>query len=304
MRLNRRQFLLLAGLSSVAAVSCDRTQSNPIEPSNRQEPYSANAITPPTGQPLLRFVALGDAGTGSDHQYAVAEAMTRYQQQHPYNLAVLVGDNIYDNGEIEKIGSVFERPYAKLLQQGVQFRAALGNHDVRTANGELQVRYSAFNMASRYYTYQQGPAQFFVLDTTADAPWKEQLAWLEQSLQRSAAPWKIVYGHHPIYSSGQYGSDAALIKLLTPLFQRHQVQLYINGHEHDYERTQRIAGTTYLTCGIGGATLRPVGRSRWTACAESRHGFVVLDMHRDRTVIQAIDTQGQIFDSGIVPLQA
>lgn len=85
---------------------------------------------------------------------------------------------------------------------------------------------------------------------------------------RSDAPWKVVFGHHPIYSSGQYGVNEPFISKLTPLFQKYRVQLYVNGHEHNYERTQPINGTTYLICGAG-AGVRPVGRSSWTTSNNS-----------------------------------
>lgn len=98
-------------------------------------------------------------------------------------------------------------------------------------------------------------------------------------LKSSAAAWKIVFGHHPIYSSGHYGTNQALIDSLTPLFQKYGVQLYINGHEHNYERTQPIQGTTYLITGIGGAQLRPVGRSPWTAFSTSRYGFSAIEIY-------------------------
>jgi phosphodiesterase/alkaline phosphatase D-like protein len=41
--------------------------------------------------------------------------MTNYHSKSPYDLVVLAGDNIYTNGEMEKIAAVFERPYAPLL---------------------------------------------------------------------------------------------------------------------------------------------------------------------------------------------
>lgn len=299
MGFNRRQFLALSGISSFFTglglhkfFSGSHAQSSavPLPPTMLQ----------PTDPPLLRFVAIGDVGSGDRHQYDVASAMTRYHDQHPYNLVVMVGDNIYNNGEISKIKAVFEDPYQQLLQRNVQFRACLGNHDIRTDNGEPQLRYAPFHMTGRYYTFQPAPVQFFALDTNGNADWQAQLVWLDRALGQSQAPWKVVYGHHPIYSSGVYGSNPAMIRALTPLFQRHRVQLYLNGHEHDYERTHPIQGTTYVTTGHGGASLRSVGKSDWTAFSISRYGFTVFDVYADRLVIQGIDSEGQVFDRGMM----
>lgn len=311
MRFNRRRFLSFIGLSSVSLVGVWHLLKNYVSRIGSLDPEPAIAASPqlsefakPVGTSRLRFVALADSGSGDRNQYAVGEAMARYHRQTTFSLAILAGDNIYTNGEMEKIGAVFEQPYRTVLQHGVKFHACLGNHDIRTANGELQLRYPGFNMQGRYYTFRQGPVQFFAIDTNGNAPWKAQLAWLQRELSRSDAPWKIVFGHHPIYSSGVYGSDRAMIQALTPLFKQYGVQLYINGHEHDYERTHIIDGTTYLITGIGGASLRRVGRSKWTAYSTSRFGFSALDVYDDRLQIQGIGADGRVFDRGIVPIHS
>jgi len=77
---------------------------------------------------------------------------------------------------------------------------------------------------------------FFLLDTNPGADWAEQQPWLEQALASSDAPWKVVVGHHPIYSAGRSGNNGPAITRLTPLFRRHGVQLYISCHEHHDER--------------------------------------------------------------------
>jgi 3',5'-cyclic AMP phosphodiesterase CpdA len=301
MKLKRRQFLFLSSLSAVGVGFLgiiSRYFSN-----NTNELETAIAATPTKKDLLLRFVSVADTGTGAGGQYAVARAMANYHSKNPYKLVVLAGDNIYNNGEIEKIGAVFERPYASLLKQGVKFQAVLGNHDIRTANGDLQLKYVGFNMKGRYYTFRQDKVQFFALDTNGNADWKNQLIWLEKELSRSNAPWKIVFGHHPIYASGAYGSNPQFIKNFTPLFQKYGVQLYINGHEHHYERTRSINGTTYLICG-GGAGTRPVGKNEWTEYSAERLSFAAYEVYPDRIEISGIGTDRRVFDRGIVPLRA
>ncbi len=242
---------------------------------------SCPKIASATSTSLWRFAAIADFGTGDANQYLVAKIMSCYCNRNPFPLVLLAGDNIYEHGEIEKIGTTFEIRYRELLQQDVKFYAALGNHDIRTNNGEDQIRYAGFNMNGRYYTFTRKPVQFFALDTNPEALWQEQLDWLERELANAQQPWKVVFGHHQIYASGKRGVDRELAEKLIPLFARYGVQLYINGHEHHYERTRSIEGTTYLTCGIG-AKLREVGKSDWTAHAVSRLGFAVVEVYRDR----------------------
>lgn len=264
--------------------------------------FSAADLQLPTGEPLLRFAAIADTGTGASGQYAVAAAMAAHHQERPYPLVVMAGDNIYPNGEMAAIARVFEQPYQALRDRGVRFQAVLGNHDVRSNNGGGQVVYPDFQMqGQRYYTFTQGPVQFFALDTNTNADWERQFPWLQQELAQSTAPWKVVVGHHQIYASGVYGVNTAQwATRLKTLFAEHRVNLYINGHEHHYERTHVIDGTTYLICG-NGAKLRPVARSPWTAYAVSQLGFTVCEVFEDVLVVQGRDAQGQVFDQGVVP---
>jgi predicted MPP superfamily phosphohydrolase len=249
---------------------------------------------------LFRFVSVADTGTGAKEQYAVAKAMKYYHQRNPYNLVILAGDNIYHNGEIEKVKAVFERPYKPLLRKGVKFYACLGNHDIRTDNGVPQTQYPGFNMqGKRYYTFVRNSVQFFALDTNSNADWENQLIWLEKELSLSKAAWKIVFGHHQIYASGIYGINYKFIKILTPLFKKYGVQLYINGHEHHYERTSSINGTTYVTCGAGSGNLA-VRSSEWTQYSTSKLSFAAYHVYPDRIEVCGIGTDNRILDQGII----
>jgi acid phosphatase len=303
MNFKRRQFLFLGGLTAFGSgllawkLFPQNSQNSEITP--REKVMAAHSSS---GDLLFRFVSVADTGTGAKGQYDVANAMTTYYQQKPYDLVVLAGDNIYNNGEMSKISEVFERPYRKLLKQGVKFHACLGNHDIRTANGDPQVAYPGFNMqGKRYYTFSQNQVQFFALDTNGNADWQNQLIWLEKELSASKATWKVVFGHHPTYASGHYGSNLTFIKNFTPLFQKYAVQLYINGHEHHYERTRSINGTTYLICGAGAGN-RPVGKSEWTEYSTSNLSFAVHEVYPDRIEVSGIGTDNRVFDRGVVKL--
>lgn len=299
--MKRRELLALLGITGIGGIIATQlSNGNPANAQGNAEDLDTPEISLPQGEPRLRFISLADTGTGNNGQYAVARAIAQFYRQSPFPLAILAGDNIYNNGEIEKIEPVFERPYQPILQQGVKFYACLGNHDVRTKNGAPQVEYPLFNMQGRYYTFTRSLVQFFALDTNRNADWDQQLEWLDEQLSHSSAPWKIVFGHHNIYSSGVYGVNQRLVSQLTPLFKHHKVQLYINGHEHHYERTQPINGTTYLTCGAG-AKLRPVGQSDWTAYATSQLSFASYDVYADQIAVRGINKDGKIIDRALIP---
>ena len=254
----------------------------------------------PTPSGRVRFLAVADTGSGNSHQRAVGAQMAAVHRQRPVDLVVLGGDNIYPSGDMALIEATFLRPYAELLAAKVPFHAVLGNHDIRTANGDPQVAYRPFGMKGRYYAVRRGDLELFMLDTNGNADWAGQLRWLRSALGTSTAPWKVVVGHHPIYSSGYYGNDPGLRGKIASLMQRHGVQLYINGHEHNYERSRPIEGITYLVVGGGGASLRPILPTDQSARALSTYSFAELEAGPRELTVAAWDSMGQLIDRAVI----
>ena len=267
---------------------------------------SENNFLETTEEPLLRFAAIADNGFGSPDQMAVAKSMWETYQQKPYSFVLMAGDNIYSYGEIKLAKAYFEEPYAPLLKENVKFYAVLGNHDIiKTQNGLDQINYKPFNMSDRYYSFKkgdvnEGTVEFFAIDTNKNAEWDIELEWLDQQLAKSTAPWKIVYGHHPLYSSGRHGSDPELAAKLAPIFAKHKVPLYLCGHDHGYERFNSINGTIYIVNGGGGAPLYKFGKSAQTAFVSSQFSFMTFDVYQDKIITKAIATNGKVFDRAII----
>ncbi len=90
---------------------------------------SAQPIALPNRSGSLKFAAIGDNGTGDREQYEVGQQMARAHATFPFDLVIMLGDNMYGDEDPDDFVEKFERPYAPLLNAGVMFRAALGNHD-------------------------------------------------------------------------------------------------------------------------------------------------------------------------------
>ena len=187
-----------------------------------QPPSPPTALKLPLKPGSFRFAVMGDTGRGQSGQYDVAKQMTAFHAQFPFDLVIMVGDNIYGSDGPEAMRAKFSTPYKPLLDAGVEFRAALGNHD-----NPNQRFYKLFNMGGeRYYSFHppkgaDGAAtssvRFFALDTNYLE--KVQLDWLDQELASSKSDWKIAFFHHPLYSSGKkHGSGLELRAVLEPLF--------------------------------------------------------------------------------------
>ena len=259
-------------------------------------PWSLARARIAEGQGRLHWLATADSGSGDANQRAVGLAMAAQRQRTPIDLVLLGGDNIYNDGDIRLVDRAFQQPYRELIAAGVPFHAVLGNHDIRTGNGAGQLAYTPFGMKGRWYNLRRGPVEFFLIDTNTNALWQQQLPWLRRALAASTAPWRVVVGHHPIRSSGFYGDDPAAIARLAPLFRRHGVKLYINGHEHNYERSRPIDGTTYLVVGNGGASLRPIVKGPNAAVVASVFGFASLSADAAGLTIEAWNTRGDRLD--------
>ena len=268
----------------------------------------AHAEEPQLTLPLVdgscRFAVIGDTGTGGDDQYRVGAEMARVRRRFPFDLVLMLGDNVYGRDTAADMKRKFEEPYKALLDAGVVFHASLGNHD-----DPSQRFYALFNMGGeRYYTYacRHDSVRFFALDTNYVTT--EQLDWLAKGLRAATERWKICYFHHPIYSTGKtHGSDIELRKTLEPLFVAYGVDVVFSGHDHMYERFIPQRGITYFVSGSAGK-LTPgnaVPEAGLTAKTfDAAHHFMLVEVAGDGLSFQAISETGATVDSGTIPRRA
>ena len=249
----------------------------------------------------LRFAAMGDTGQGDRGQMEMAAQMAKVHALFPFDLVIMLGDNIYGADGPADMQRKFETPYKPLLDAGVQFQATLGNHD-----NPNQRFYKPFNMGGkRYYTYRPANSngvRFFALDSNYVD--KVQLDWLEKELQASLSDWKIVYFHHPLYSSGAtHGSALETRAVLEPLFVKYGVSAVFTGHDHIYERIKpQKGGIVYFVSGAGGALRRgDIRPSEMVAKGfDTDYHFMIMEISGDEMFFQAISRAGATVDRGVI----
>jgi hypothetical protein len=253
----------------------------------------------PNKEGSLKFIVLGDFGTGEPAQYQLAEQIATLRGRFKYDLVVLVGDNLYGAERPQDFQKKFEIPYKPLLDAGVKFYASLGNHDARE-----QRFYKLFNMGGKlYYTFTpKSNIRFFAFESTYPEP--EQIRWLEKELAASNDDWKIVFFHHPLYSSGdRHGSDFRLREVLEPLFVKYNVSVVLNGHDHFYERIKPQKGIAYFVVGSGGQ-LRAGNIDRGSGITakgfDTDQVFMAAEISGDEMYFNAISRVGQTVDSGVL----
>jgi acid phosphatase len=275
----------------------------------------------------LNFIVFGDWGrNGEQDQLDVAAQMGIAAKDMDAKFIISVGDNFYENGvasvDDPQWQTSFEKVYSAPSLQ-VPWRVILGNHDYH-ADCDAQIAYAKtsprWKMPARYYVQPEKidaatAVDFFYLDTTPmvksyytdahtqkqvatqDVP--KQLAWFKDALAASTAPWKIVVGHHPIYSGGGHGDTAELIETILPLLQEHKVQAYFNGHDHDLQHLQ--AGDVNLFDSGAGSQHTLTFYTKRSKFAKSRSGFTAVALQPDKMDVRMIDDRGQLLYTTSIP---
>ena len=311
---SRRSFVRTLFVASQAAVA------------SRFLPAAALAAAAPAADGL-KFIIFGDWGrNGESDQAEVAAQMARFARETPPKLIISVGDNFYEDGVADtrdpQWQTSFERVYADPALQ-VPWYVILGNHDYRgscaaqLAYGQVSPRWQ---MPARYFqqTHQlnaRTTADFFYLDTSPmlemyhsdekmgpqiraqDVP--AQLAWFKSALAASTAQWKIVIGHHPIYSGGLHSDTAELIKNILPLLHEHKVQAYFNGHDHDLQHL--VEHKLNLFCSGAGSQVRMTFDTQYTKFSKAIPGFTTVNLTADTLEVRMIDYQGRVLHAVSIP---
>jgi calcineurin-like phosphoesterase family protein len=300
--------LLAAWLASgCRQSSVDRGALRATATTVRELSPAPGALALPLRDGSIRFAVIGDSGRGDVPQHDVARQMVAWRAKFPFEFVLMLGDNIYGTHTPQDYVQKFEEPYRALLDAGVAFYAAIGNHD-----DAGQIHYAKFNMEGRrYYTFRKSErrlgglvgagVRFFVLDSRSLDP--EQLGWLRDQLAESGTHWKIAYFHHPIYTSGRYGSGARTLRLaLEPILIAGDVDVVLSGHEHIYERIVPQHGITYFISGAAGSLrIGDVQPSPLTARGYDRdYHFMLMEVAGSELFFQAINRTGETIDAGVI----
>lgn len=276
----------------------------------------------------IAFLAIGDFGRhGAFTQKEVARDMGTVAEILDLNFTVSVGDNFYPTGvqstqDYQWISS-FESIYTHHLLHEPWF-VALGNHDYE-GNVQAQIDYSnvsrRWEMPNRYFERlieidNDQYLQLLVIDTNPmvskylkepekylginDQSTQEQLKWIEDKLSTTNPKivWRIVVGHHPLYSGGKRKTakeTQEIQNLLEPVFEKHKVDAYICGHEHDLQIIKRNNKPFTQFLSGAGSELRESGRTEGTLFADAVPGFMAFTLTNKVLTAYVIQSQKNDF---------
>jgi tartrate-resistant acid phosphatase type 5 len=311
-----RGFGVLAALSLVMHLGC-ADDGRDTDDTNAQGTADSEASGDETGEPAdkprrLRFIAVGDAGAGNDHQYAVAAMMEQVCAERGCQFALYLGDNFYEVGVEsamdEQFSSKFEQPYMDL---DFPFYVVLGNHDYGILGNHFeksqhQLDYAAasdkFVLPNEFYAFELEHVKFYGIDTARmvegmDVESQFEFVRQERESASDDIEWHIIFGHHPYISNGFWGNagnyagaegNGADIKTLFDEEVCGKFSVYFSGHDHNREWLEPTCGMQFILSGAG-SKLRPFVRrddnpSYWGDDQKTGFAWVEID---DRTMTVA-----------------
>ena len=269
------------------------TTSTSLSPAASTTPTTSGPSTTTTSLPAedpADLLVVGDWGSGTLPQGAVAGAMQRYADAHEVTAILTTGDNFYsDDWEF------LLEPYGWAAESSIPFWIVWGNHDVESQN-RIDAVNEAFDDPPRWSLFEWGQVDVVVLDsnqiTSAD-----QAVFFLNVMEASVRP-TIVVVHHPPYSCSHRGSTTELVNQVVSLLDD-DVVLVLSGHDHSYQRFL-LDGVNYVVTGGGGSSLNPLSECptnhpELLAGAELHH-FVTLEQTSEGIELTAIDVNGEGFD--------
>jgi hypothetical protein len=259
-----------------------------------------------TLNPSFDFMIFGDMGDGGSAQFALRNMILTLD----FDLAILTGDIIYNDGEWQNFDPRHFAPYKDIIKH-TAFFPALGNHDIGTEDGAPYIANFFLpnnnpDSLEHFYSFDYGKTHFICLDLVSEQhashsvkfdTTSTQYAWLRSDLE-AASSWAefiIPFYHHPAYSSmRQY---PRIRNLIAPLFEEFDVEIAFAGHEHFYERWHPINGVTHIITGGGGRDLESPNPLTDIAYNESAYHVTMASIVDKTLSLTMVRTNGTIGDS-------
>ncbi|MEZ4337002.1 MAG: metallophosphoesterase family protein [Sandaracinaceae bacterium] len=268
----------------------------------------------------VRMLVIGDSGSGSENQYAVRDAF----MTQDFDIFLHMGDMAYGSGRYDEFEANFFDVYQDLMHRVPVF-PTIGNHEYVTNVGRpyRDVYHTLENVwrdedRELYYSFDYGNIHFTALDSneatlipiyldTNDRMTDDMFDWMIDDITSSDAEWKIVFMHHPFYSSSERGIRTNNIVRFRSLLEQAGVDLILVGHDHHYERTHPLLngctatepdGVTEIIAGGSGASIRTIETDGWFSATayNADYSYLMLEVHGCGLHGQAFNTANEVVD--------
>jgi hypothetical protein len=262
--------------------------------------YASPSPPPPPSTATLsnfNFAAVGDTNCNS-----ITENIVEDIQAKAPEIVLGLGDYIYNDDSADCWLEIIE-PIDNIM------KIAIGNHEIGAILTELMEHYG---LTDQYYSFDYQNVHITVMsDYVPDEIGSEQHDFVQNDLAKAAADpnidWIVVSHHSQKYASTQnydIPDENEWNTIYHPLFEQYNVDLVLQGHQHNYQRTYPIKynidtpinpiitdrnrstytnpeGQIYLTVGTGGASLHSLNGNKapYIITAQDEvYGFLNVDI--------------------------
>lgn len=187
-------------------------------------------------------------------------------------VVLTLGDHTYPIGKPAEFSHCYEPTWGRFKARTYP---TPGNHEYYTPHAAGYYAYFGDAAGPRrrgYYSVDVGGWHLISLNSNLKPEQhQEQLAWLQEDLERHPARCTLAFWHHPLYSSGGHGSVGRMPEAWKLLHQA-GAELVLSGHDHDYERftpqdsegnADDARGIRQFVVGTGGVQTTPLLFRKW-----------------------------------------
>lgn len=229
-----------------------------------------------------KFIVFGDSQSGvpDNPEYTpwhntITEA---YKENPDADFVTNIGDLVEIGGNYQHWNNWYAA--ADGVIDNIPEMPVQGNHETYASNDFTSAAPKNFTsqftvpdngidgLIGQTYSYDYGNVHFVVLDSQEDeeAPdndtfLKNQAEWLDKDLSNNTQKWTIVMFHKTPYYNKETRNNPAVKDILTPVIEKHHVDVVFNGHDHGISRTYAVNGDDYGTDYSNGTVYYVTGRS-------------------------------------------
>jgi predicted MPP superfamily phosphohydrolase len=277
-------------------------------------------------QQKFNFVVAGDFGCGDEAKKTI-DMMSSKQPE----IAIALGDLAYKKNPQCWFDLISP------LEKNDKFKISLGDHDVSRGNVTYETYLNHFNLSKPFYSFNFNNVHFIAMTTAKNKliPYNESSEQYQfvkndliQTSKNKSIDWIIVYTFRSFYSSNTThpGLDE-LQDTYHPLFDKYNVDLVLQGHNHNYQRTYPLSynvtkqytpiitdknteyynnidkGQIFFTVGTGGADFYNfTGQAPYVVKQLLLHGFLDVDVDDNGSKLMArfYDNTGVVRDQIVI----
>lgn len=204
-----------------------------------------------------------------------------------------------------------------------------GNHEYQNLSSEAQTRSLSVQWKHQFTLPENGPEgleetayymdyqNMRIIGLNSNVDHEKQAKWVEKLLSETDKDWIVVTFHHPLFSASDGRDNKEWRALMKPIFDKYEVDLVLQGHDHSYARgrvspnenvldgvnLRDKTGTVYVVS-VSGGKMYGLRENAWEGydaerdrAAENTQLFQVITIENDTLSFESYTAVGELYDA-------